>query len=208
MGQAKRRKQQLGAAYGTPEGSNRPLVVYQGFDQPELDRKSLAQIRAAQAAGQPVILMGTFESRPLAAAAGLPWLHELPPGEPLPRSLAWDPTIAERTGLMLPPGHGDGAVMVMGAGCGQWLKAAASGRPALPTPTLADLPAGARQRTMKQLAGMIGPDALQEVEALLATGPMDWERAYSPLPAFAAQASKVLVAGVGGFLRVGCMPPA
>lgn len=124
MGQAKRRRQQLGALYGTPEGSNRPLIVHQGTDQAELDQKALAQIRTAQAAGQPVTLIGTEAARPLAEAAGLPWLHEIPAGQPIPQSLAWDPQIAEAGGPLLPPGHGAGGIAVLGAGSSQWMTAA------------------------------------------------------------------------------------
>lgn len=54
MGQAKRRRQQLGDLYGTPEGSNRPLVVYQGFDQDELDKKAIASIANALRRGQTI----------------------------------------------------------------------------------------------------------------------------------------------------------
>jgi hypothetical protein len=124
MGQAKRRKQKLGALYGTPEGSNQPLILYRGFNQQDCDRKALGRIQSAMAAGIPVILMGTADARPLAAAAGLPWLHEILSGEPIPNALAWDPTIAEAGGPLLPPGHGQGGLFVMGAGSGEWLKAA------------------------------------------------------------------------------------
>lgn len=124
MGQAKRRRQQLGALYGTPEGSNRPLIAYQGFDQAELDQKALVRIRTAQAAGQPVTLIGTEAARPLAEAAGLPWLHEIPAGDPIPQSLAWDPQIAEAGGPLLPSGHGAGGIAVLGAGASQWMTAA------------------------------------------------------------------------------------
>lgn len=123
MGEAKRRRQQLGDLYGTPEGSNRRLIAYQGFDQTELDQKALARIRTAQAAGQRVLLMGTEAARPLAQAAGLPWLHEIPAGDPIPPSLAWDPQIAEAGGPMPPPGQSDGGIMVVGAGAAQWLAA-------------------------------------------------------------------------------------
>jgi hypothetical protein len=124
MGQAKRRKQQLGALYGTPEGSNRRLIAYQGFDQGELDQQALKRIQAAMAQGEAVTLIGTEAARPLATAAGLPWLHELPEGEPVPQSVAWDPVIAEAGGPLLPPGHGTGGTVVMGAGSAQWLAAA------------------------------------------------------------------------------------
>lgn len=125
MGQAKRRKQQLGPLYGTPEGSNRRLIAYQGFEQGELDQKALKRIQAAIAAGQPVTLIGTEAARPLAAAAGLPWLHELPEGEPLPQWLAWDPQIAEAGGQLVPAGHGHDGIVVLGPGSGRWMAAAA-----------------------------------------------------------------------------------
>jgi hypothetical protein len=131
MGQAKQRKQQLGDLYGTPEGSNRKFVAYQGFDQQELDRKSLRRIQAAMAAGEPVTLIGTEAARPLAQAAGLPWLHELPQGEPIPQSLAWDPQIAEDGGPLLPPGHGAGGVAILGAGAARWM----GGPPAVVSPS-------------------------------------------------------------------------
>jgi hypothetical protein len=121
MGQAKRRKQQLGDLYGTPEGSNRPLVVLQGFDQDELDKKAMAGITIAQSMGQAVCLIGTEASRPLAAAAGLPWLHEIAEGQELPRSFAWDPEIAENGGPLIPSGHFDGGLIALGAGVCQWL---------------------------------------------------------------------------------------
>ncbi len=121
MGQAKRRKQQLGDRYGTPEGSNRPLIAYQGFDQVELDQKALRQIRAALAAARPIVLIGTKAARPLAAAAGLPWLHELPDGQAIPKAVAWDPEVAETGGPVLPPDHSAGGVVVVGAGSSEWL---------------------------------------------------------------------------------------
>jgi hypothetical protein len=124
MGQAKRRKQQLGALYGPPEGSNRRLIAYQSNDQAELDRKGLREIQATMAKGEPVTLIGTEAARPLAAAAGLPWLHELPQGEPVPQWLAWDPQIAEGGGPLLPSGHGRGGTVILGAGAAQWLDTA------------------------------------------------------------------------------------
>jgi hypothetical protein len=132
MGQAKRRKQQLGGLYGTPEGSNNPFVVYQGYDQNELDKKAAASIANAQRRGQAVCLIGTEASRPLAAAAGLPWLHEIAEGQELPRSFAWDPEIAENGGPLIPGGHFNGGVTVLGAGFGQYLTYA------LTTPTPGD----------------------------------------------------------------------
>jgi hypothetical protein len=121
MGEAKRRRQALGSLYGTPEGSNRPLIAYKGFDQPELDRMALTRIRSALAAGQSVVLIGTEAARPLALAAGIPWLHEIPDGEPIPESVAWDPVIAEAGGPLLPSHHSEWALCVMGAGSTQWM---------------------------------------------------------------------------------------
>jgi hypothetical protein len=126
MGQAKRRKAALGNAYGTPEGSNRPLIVYQGFVQTELDSKALPQIQAALAKGQHVTLVGTQAARPLAEAANLPWLHELPKGDPIPESLAWDIELAANGGPML-PNRLNGGLLILGAGSGQWLERALAG---------------------------------------------------------------------------------
>jgi len=124
MGQAKRRKQQLGDLYGTPQGSNRQLIAYEGFEQEQLDQKALTQIQAALSAGQPVVLIGTASARPLATAAGLPWLHELPTGEPVPNAVAWDPAIAEEGGPLLPVGQFDGGLTVFSDGFTQWLEQA------------------------------------------------------------------------------------
>lgn len=68
MGQAKRRKQQLGALYGTPEGSNRPKdQVWEGLDT------SARVVLQAQA-------MADADQRPRAV-----WMHD--PGEPSPLEL-------------------------------------------------------------------------------------------------------------------------
>ena len=121
MGQAKRRKQQLGDLYGTPKGSNRSLLAYQGFDQTDLDQKALKHIRSALSAGQPVTLIGTAAARPLAAAAGLPWLHELTDGEAIPKAVAWDPEVADAGGPLLPLDHSAGGLVLFGAGTSEWL---------------------------------------------------------------------------------------
>ena len=120
MGQAKQRRKKLGALYGTPEGSNRKLIAYQGFDQAELDRRALIRIQGALAQGLPVLLIGTKGARPLAQAAGLPWVHELPAGQDLPKAVAWDPQIAENGGPML-QGYCGGGLCVLGAGYSEWL---------------------------------------------------------------------------------------
>ena len=122
MGEARRRKRQLGELYGTPEGSNRGLVAYQGFSQEDLDQKSLAKIQAAKAAGQKVVLMATSSALPLAKAAGLPWLHELGEGQPIPRAIAYNPEIAEMGGPILDPSACKGAVLIFGAGVMEWLQ--------------------------------------------------------------------------------------
>jgi len=123
MGQAKRRKQQLGDLYGTPEGSNRELIFYKGFDQPTLDQMALKHIKAAISAGQRVILMGTKAARPLAAAAGLTWLHDR--SDCLePYSFAWDPEIAEAGGPLIPEYAHEGSLVIVGAGADEWLSAA------------------------------------------------------------------------------------
>ena len=127
MGQAKRRKAALGNAYGTPEGSNRSLIVYEGFIQRELDLKALQQIQAALAKGQHVTLVGTQAARPLAEAANLPWLHELPKGDPIPESLAWDIELAANGGPMLQSDRSDGGLLILGAGSSQWLEQALTG---------------------------------------------------------------------------------
>ena len=123
MGQAKRRKEKLGDAYGTPEGSNRSLVAYKGFDQSEMDIRGQQVIRRAQAAGEPVVLIGTEAARPLATAVGLPWLHELPDGAPVPQQVAWDPIVAMAGGPAMPKPDPEGrGVVVLGAGTSRWLE--------------------------------------------------------------------------------------
>ena len=119
MGQARRRRQQLDRRYGTPAGSNGFRAKARGFqadagsDQEDADQKTLREIQAALAAGEQVTLIGTDEARPLAEAAGLPWLHEIPAGESIPRSLAWNPDVTEAGGPKLPPGHGvDGFLVI------------------------------------------------------------------------------------------------
>ena len=124
MGQAKQRREKLGALYGTPEGSNRKLIAYQGFDQADLDRRALIRIQSALAQGLPVLLIGTKDARPMAQAAGLPWVHELPTGQDLPKAVAWDPQIADNGGPLLPHGHFNGGVAVFGAGSVEWMEKA------------------------------------------------------------------------------------
>jgi hypothetical protein len=116
MGQAKRRKEALGFKYGTPEGSNRPLVAYQGFTQSQLDRKALRKIANAKSQGIPVLLIGTHKASPLAEAAGLPWIHELQEGVEVPRWAAWNPQICEEGGPSCPSECFDGALLILGAG--------------------------------------------------------------------------------------------
>jgi hypothetical protein len=122
MGEARRRKRQLGELYGTPEGSNRGLVAYQGFSQEELDQKALARIKAAKAAGQKVVLMAASAANPLAQAAGLPWLHELGEGEPIPSAIAYSLEAAEVGGPIIDPVACEGAVLIIGAGVSEWLR--------------------------------------------------------------------------------------
>ena len=116
MGQAKRRKQQLGHLYGTTKGSNSQTV------QSRLDQVTLKHIQAQMTEGCHVVLIGTESARPLAAAAGLPWLHELPEGDPVPKSVAWDPAIAEAGGPLLPPHASDDGLLILGGGCFKWLE--------------------------------------------------------------------------------------
>jgi hypothetical protein len=128
MGEARRRKKALGFAYGTPESSNHPLIAYQGFTQKELDSKALQHIQAALAKGQHVTLIGTQAARPLAEAANLPWLHELPKGDPIPESVAWDVEIAANGGPILHQSdRPDGGIVILGAGSSQWLEEAIAG---------------------------------------------------------------------------------
>ena len=121
MGQAKRRKQQLGDLYGTPAGSKKALLVCQGASEEERLKKALVQIRAAQAAGKPVKLIGTAAACPLAEAAGLRWLHEIPASDSIPTSFAWDPMLAESGGPLMPEGHAVDGVVVIGARASEWL---------------------------------------------------------------------------------------
>lgn len=123
MGQAKRRKQQLGDMYGTPEGSNHKFITYKGFDQATCDQMTLKTIKAAISAGQRVILMGTKADRPLATAAGLTWLHERPDCLE-PYSFAWDLEIAENGGPSAPPFTHEGSLLIVGVGVSEWLPSA------------------------------------------------------------------------------------
>jgi hypothetical protein len=123
MGQAKRRKQQLGNLYGTPEGLNHKLIAYKGFEQATCDQMTLKTIKAAISAGQRVILMGTKADRPLATAAGLTWLHERPDCLE-PYSFAWDLEIAENGGPSVPPYTHKGSLLIVGAGASEWLSSA------------------------------------------------------------------------------------
>jgi hypothetical protein len=124
MGESRRRKQQLGKLYGTPEGSNSRLFVYRDADQHKLDVEALRRIRAAQSAGHQVTLVGTSAAKPLAEAAGLPWLHEISAVDPIPASFAWDPVIAELGGPLLPDVDCGNRVVILGAGSTQWMAAA------------------------------------------------------------------------------------
>ena len=122
MGQAKRRKEQLGDLYGAPKGDS-SFPAYSTSKQRKLDEKGLQMIRSALKAGQPVLLVGTVASRPLAKAAGLPWLHELPLNTPIPKSLAWDMEIAEQGGPVLPSGHTTpDTLLILGAGTAKWME--------------------------------------------------------------------------------------
>jgi hypothetical protein len=123
MGQAKRRKQQLGNLYGTPEGSNHKLITYKGFDQATCDQMTLKIIKAAISVGQRVILMGTKADRPLATAAGLTWLHERPDCLE-PYSFACDLEIAENGGPLAPPHTHEGSLLIIGAEASEWFSSA------------------------------------------------------------------------------------
>jgi hypothetical protein len=115
MGQAKRRKQQLGPLYGTTESSISQLA------QKIVEQTAIKHIKAAMAKNLPVVLIGTEASRPLAAAAELPWLHELPEKDPVPQWVAWDPVIAEAGGPLLPPPICDDRLVVLGIGMSEWV---------------------------------------------------------------------------------------
>ena len=53
--------------------------------------KALPDIMIAMAQGIPTLLIGTVEAdSSLAEAANLPWLHEIPAGQPQPPFAAWD----------------------------------------------------------------------------------------------------------------------
>jgi hypothetical protein len=116
MGQAKRRRERLGLLYPTVDLSDHPFVCYEGLEQSELDKEALQEIKKAKAIGRSLVLVGTKDARALAAAADLPWLHELPEGAPLPRWYAWDPEIAEAGGPMPDPTAYPGGLLIMGAG--------------------------------------------------------------------------------------------
>ena len=115
MGQSKRRKQMLGDLYWTPEARNSRLVVIKGSVQAKNDAIALVRIKEAMSTGQPVTLIGSALARPLAAAAGIQWLHEMPTGEPIPNCIAWDPELAALGGPML-PAYRDHGIVVLGAG--------------------------------------------------------------------------------------------
>ena len=70
-----------------------------------------------------VILIGTSKCRPLATAAGLPWLHELPQNEINPRFFAWDLEVAENGGP-LPDKIDKDRSLFIGAGFSDWLELA------------------------------------------------------------------------------------
>jgi hypothetical protein len=121
MGQSKRRKQMLGDLYWTPEARNSRLVVIKGSVQAKNDAIALVRLKEAMSTGQPVTLIGSALARPLAAAAGIQWLHELPTGEPIPSCIAWDAELAVQGGPMLPAGHAP-SLVVLGAGSAEFLE--------------------------------------------------------------------------------------
>ena len=124
MGEAKRRKAKLGDLYGTPEGSNRPLIVYQGGTQREFDEHILTTIKAALIKGDPVLLVGDERCYSVAAAAGLPWLHNMDDPTNPPRSYAWNPGLfVEGRGPMLQPEKVDNeAHLILGHGSTKYLQ--------------------------------------------------------------------------------------
>jgi len=123
MGQAKIRKQKLGALYGTPEGGNQSsrLIVYPDLKQKELDKKGIQQIRAALKAGCSVVLTGTSAAQPVVKATGLKWLHELSADEAIPDSVAWDLEVASNGGPTLPASHISDKFLVLGAGTANFI---------------------------------------------------------------------------------------
>jgi len=67
----------------------------------------------------PVTLVGTDAARPLAKAAGLQWLHEIPVGGTVPRSVAWDPSKNVVLRSTMRPVNG---LVVISAGTSEYLK--------------------------------------------------------------------------------------
>jgi hypothetical protein len=104
-----------------PSDPSRPA---QRRDQEALDRENLERIRLHLADGDRVILFGTAEARPLAEAAGLPWVHELPEGKALPQAIAWDLEVTREEGCPpLPANWGfSESVLILGAGSGPWIE--------------------------------------------------------------------------------------
>jgi hypothetical protein len=123
MGESKRRKQLLGDLYWTPEARNSRLVVIKGSVQEKNDAIALVRIKEAMSTGQPVTLIGSALARPLAAAAGIQWLHEIPIWEPVPSCIAWDPELAAQGGPMI-PAYRDHGIVVLGAGAAEFIETA------------------------------------------------------------------------------------
>lgn len=183
MGQAKRRRQQLGDLYGTPEGSNRP----------PFDPEALRRIEQVLADGQRLLLVGSDQAQALAAAAGLPWLHRLPEGEPLPQGVAWDLQLAMEGGPVLTPDQSAsmaGCVVVLGPGSSRAITGTDS-------PLRHHLPPDQRRRNIETLSRMVAADAVAEVEQLLASEP-DWSRSYPSR----GGGGTVRVSSTGGLMRV------
>lgn len=86
-----------------------------------VEQMAVERIKAAIAQNLTVVLIGTETSRPLAAAAGLPWLHELPEKDPVPQWVAWDPAIAEAGGPLLPPPVSDDRLVILGPGMSEFV---------------------------------------------------------------------------------------
>ena len=120
MGEAKRKKQQLGGAYGTPLTSKRAVSALSSKGLSAMDREVLGHIKKAASHGRRIILVGGKEACALAERAGLPWLHELADPSKAPYAVAWNPVIAESGGPMLRPPDIEGAFVVYGAGISKW----------------------------------------------------------------------------------------
>lgn len=93
-------------------------------DQPgDREENLLEAIHLARAKGKDIVIWGTIKAQPLVEAAGLPWLHQLPQGAPMPRSYAMDGFMALATGVMPPmPSELRDTLLVLGAGTEEFIQ--------------------------------------------------------------------------------------